>query len=248
MGQTLDSMAFISAIAFDDATLMLAQDAEQAEVHTPPSDLPEPRFGSAEVAPPQPAPSPAPTLAVPVEGTGVTLFALEFDHATLSESMATYGDAADPLLPVSEIARLLDLDIEVLPRQHTINGRIGESRRALTVDLDRSVARIGPVEVPLGSGSAGVSLTEIYLKASLLEQLLPLKLQVDPDDYRVTIVATEKLPVQNRAERRQRIYNLGDAPVQGADAVMTVDTPYRWLGHPAFDVSADIGTDRKSVV
>ncbi len=239
MGQVLDSIAFLTMETFDDAKRLMLHDPAQSATHHPPAEVPQPLFGAAEA----PASPPTPSLAVPVEGTAMTLFALELDHATLSESIATYGDAADPLLPVSEIARLLDLDIEVLPQRHSINGRIGEARRALTVDLDRAMARIGAVEVPLESGSAGVSLTEIYLKASVLERLLPLKLRVDSDDYRVTLVATEKLPIQTRAERRQRIYNLGEAPVQGSEGVLTLDSPYRWLGYPAFDFSADIGTD-----
>ena len=246
MGLTLDSTDFRSTLTFDDTRSLVLQHGEPSGSRCLISEIPEPLFGSAESVPQpsQAAPEPPPPpQTAPLDSGAVTLFALDLDRATLSDSMATYGDAADPLLPVSEIARLLDLDIEVLPQQHAIHGRIGESRRALTVDLDSSVARIGAVEVPLGQGSAKVTPTEIYIKSSVLERLLPLKIQVDTDDYRVTLIATEKLPVQSRAERRQRIYNLGDAPLQDGEAVLKVDSPYRQVSYPAFDINTEIGTD-----
>lgn len=177
-----------------------------------------------------------------VEGREFALFVVELDHVTLSESMIAYGAAQDPLVPVGELARLLDLDIEVHASEHAINGRIGESLRALTVDLDHSVARIGAVEIRLDSDSAAASLTDIYIKASVLALLLPIKISVDADDYRLLLTATELLPVQARSNRLRQSYNLGDAPTP-LEALMTVATPYRWLWHPAFDISTETGGD-----
>ena len=247
MGASIDTLVLLTTLPFSDPAQPQTQRAAFSEplyrrsirfAEDGTADLPNPLFGEAPASPDAASQS----LAVPVESLTLTLFALDLERTTLNESVATYGDPTDPLIPVSEIARLLGFDIDVRPQQRTINGRIGEARRALTIDLDHGLAQIGGAIVPLASGDAAVSLTDIHIRASVLEKLLPLKIAIDSDDYRISLTATEKLPIQARTERQQRIFNLGEAPMQG-DSAMSVDSPYRWLGRPAFDFSADIGTD-----
>jgi hypothetical protein len=247
MGEALDSFALIAtALARDPDTSRTPDTARQGHRGYRPfrfmadgsAELPEPQFGG--VAPT--GKEPAQPQVVPVESLELTLFALDLDRSALSDSFAAYGDPVDPLLPVSELARMLGLDIEVRPQERLITGKLGEARRPLTVDLEHGLAQMGGKVVPLVSGSAAVSLTDIYLKASVLKQLLPLDIEVDTDDYRIALTAKEKLPVQARADRQQRIYGLGDLNAP-AEAVMQIDSPYSWLGRPAFDFSAELGSD-----
>jgi len=81
-----------------------------------------------------PAPDPATLL----------LLLVQLDDLTLTDGMAAYGSPEDPLLPVGELSRLLELDVDVSPSDGRITGRIGEARRALIVDLVTNTARIGP--------------------------------------------------------------------------------------------------------
>jgi hypothetical protein len=173
-------------------------------------------------------------IVMPIGNDSLSLFAVMLDNATLAESMAVYGDPADPLIPIGELGRLLELDIKVMPAEKRVTGRIGESGRALLIDLGSGAAMIGAREVTLAPRAAGMSPTDIFIAASQLQKLLPLKIEVDADNLLLTLTATEPLPIQSRRARQQRLYGLSEMPSVTEEA-MKVASPYRWTGLPAFD-------------
>jgi hypothetical protein len=101
------------------------------------------------------------------------LYAVDLDGLTLTDSLAAYGDPDDPLIPMGELSRLLDLDVTVSPGSRKITGRIGEAQRPLTIDLANGVSRIGGKDVVLTSQDTAVTPGEIYLRASAVSRLLP---------------------------------------------------------------------------
>ncbi len=222
-------MAFVATWA--DGTANAADSgggapAAVAQAAAPMAALPQPQLSNGSLA-----------------GLDMALFEVALDQDTLTESLAAYGDPADPLIPVGELSRLLDLDVAVRSAEGSINGRIGESGIPLTVDLKNAVARIGAVSVPIDGNSAVASGVDIYIKTSVLQRLLPLKITADPDDYRLTLHATEKLPIQARKERKDRLINLTTAMPGPEGNVLRINSDYRWLGFPAFDFNAELGYD-----
>lgn len=168
------------------------------------------------------------------------LLSVQLDGATISEALTAYGDPADPLVPLGELARLLELPLDIDVRNGVASGRIGESQRPITVDLKSGQALIGGKVVALVPPDSLVTETDIYLRASLVAKLLPLRITATPEDMLLTLEATEKLPVQAQRERLAHLAGLSGQPEQRDDA-MRVATPYRWLGEPAFDFTAELG-------
>jgi len=166
------------------------------------------------------------------------LLLVQLDDLTLTEGMAAYGAPDDPLLPVGELSRLLELDVDVSPADGRITGSLGEARRALTVDLASNTARIGPVEVPLAAGDVAVEPADIYVRASLLAKLLPLKFAVDARALQMKLTATELLPIQGRLQRLARIRQSAPRP---ATPVLRVETPYKLFTPPSFDIALGLG-------
>jgi hypothetical protein len=153
--------------------------------------------------------------------------------------MSAYGDTLDPLLPVGELTRLLEMDVEVDPAQQRIIGRVGEARRSLIVDIASNTARDGAKPVALNPGDVVVSPAEIYMKASALQRLLPLKIKIDVEALSIGITATELLPIQSRIQRLARQQSPGS--VNQKEQVMSVKTDYHLLTPPAFDITAGVG-------
>lgn len=178
--------------------------------------------------------------AVALDPAGLLLFSITLNGLTLSEGLGAYGDQADPLLPVGELAHLLEADVDVLPVERRIVGRLGEARRSLVVDLASGLARIGPQEVRLTDADFAVSQTEIYLRASVLQKLLPLKIEVLPEELALRMTSTEAFPVEKRLQREGR--RPGGSAVGGAEeeSLKIVD-PYRLFSPPSFDVVLDGG-------
>lgn len=172
------------------------------------------------------------------------LFAVQLDNTTLTEALTAYGDPADPLIPIGELARLLDLDLQVRPGEAIASGRLGESQRPITIDLAAGIALVGGRTIDLVPPDSIVTATDIYLRASLVEKLLPLRIASAPDDLALALTATETLPLQSRRLREGRLAGLAaQGPGEIAGSVLEVASPYQWLGRPAFDFSAELGGD-----
>jgi hypothetical protein len=175
----------------------------------------------------------------PPDKDSLLLLMVQLDELSLTDALAAYGRAEDPQLPVGELSRLLELDIDVSPAEGRITGRIGEARRALLIDMAENIARIGPVQVPLAPGDVVADPTEIYVRASVLMKLLPIRFEVDPRALQMKITALEKLPIQGRLQRLARIRQ-GPGGPQPTE-VMRVHEPYRLATPPSFDVALDAG-------
>ncbi|WP_334163490.1 hypothetical protein [Phenylobacterium sp.] len=146
------------------------------------------------------------------------------------------------MLPVGELTRLLEMDVEVLPNERRIIGRLGEERRSLVVDLASGTAKDGGRNVALSLADVAVTDTELYIRASALQRLLPMTFEVDPESLAMKITAKELLPVQGRmqrmARRRDSLQNF-----QQKDEIFKVETPYRLFSMPAFDVAYGMGLE-----
>lgn len=185
---------------------------------------------------------PAEESAPPRTAPQLLLFAVQLRQATLTESLITYGEPEDPLLPLGELSRLLELAIDVNPPEGRATGVIGQSQRTLVVDLTSRVASLGGSRFELSEDDWWTAGTDIFLRASVLEQLLPLKFAIDAADLRIVIAPTEQLPLEMRVQRDRRRLSIGAAPTPEG-GFYRIESPYRWLGHPAFDIGAEIGRD-----
>ena len=170
----------------------------------------------------------------------VLLLELDLRQSTLAESLMAYGDSDDPLLPLGELARLLELPIEVNPPTGHASGVIGDSQRTLLVDVASKLASIGGTRLVLGDGDYWVGANDLYLRASIVEQLLPLKLAINAGDLRVDITPLEELPLEAHAARERNRLAIGAAPAISPD-YYKVEQDYGWLSYPAFDIAAEIG-------
>lgn len=166
------------------------------------------------------------------------LLLVQLDNLTLTDGLTAYGSPDDPLLPVGELSRLLELDVDVSPTEGRVTGSLGEARRALLIDVLTNTARIGPAAVPLAPGDLAVDPGEIYVRASVLAKLLPLSFAVDAGALQMKVAATEVLPIQSRL---QRVARLRDGSPRAATPVMRVDTPYKLFTPPSFDVALGLG-------
>lgn len=191
--------------------------------------LPEPVFG---------------TLRVTDEE--LLLYSVQLDGTTISEALTAYGDPTDPLLPLGELSRLLELPLDIDVANGVASGRIGEGQRPITIDLKSGQALIGGKVVALIPPDSLVTETDIYLRASLVAKLLPLRITSVADEMILTLEATEKLPLQAQRERLARMAGLAGQP-EAQDDAMRVATPYRWISAPAFDFTTEIGYNSEGI-
>ncbi|HWH18600.1 MAG TPA: hypothetical protein VNT77_09750, partial [Allosphingosinicella sp.] len=175
------------------------------------------------------------------------LFSVDLDQLTLTDTLTAYGNAEDPLLPTGELARLLDLAIDVSPADGRIAGSLGQESRSLVVDLDSRTARLGGRNISLAEEDIGRTRTDIYIRASVLQQMLPLRFEVNPEALSIRLMALEKLPIQSRMERLARLRGLGGSIEAGHEPALRIEAPYGLFSPPSFDVVLEAGRDTRTL-
>jgi hypothetical protein len=173
------------------------------------------------------------------------LFALTLDGQTITDGLTAYGTTEEPWLPVGELARLLDLDLTVMPAEGRIEGTLGEDRRSIFVDLATGTARIGGRDIALSPSDVGITATDIYIRAAALARILPIDFAVDVEALVILLKPRELLPVQANAARMRRLQGLSRTSSDADEAVLNIDTPYRLASPPAFDAILEATSDSR---
>jgi hypothetical protein len=197
-----------------------------------------------------PAPAGGQSAAAPalfLSDKDLLLYSVDLDQLTLTETLTAYGDPSDPLLPVGELARLLDLDLDVSPADRRITGTLGEARQTVTIDLKSGVARVGGNNVALAQADLGFTHNDIYIRASVLQHILPVRFDVSAEALEIRLTALEKLPIQERLERIAKLRGLGQNVDAGEEPALRIRSPYRLFTPPSFDVAVEGGRDTRTL-
>lgn len=207
-----------------------------------------PDLGLLQSAPPaSPPTAEAPAQpASPISEDQLVLLAVQLDSLTLADALSAYGDPGDPYLPLSEIGRLLDLDLNVSAAEGRVTGSIGQAAQPLIIDVRIGLARLGAAPIQLAADDTAIAGSEIYVRSSALARILPARFESDSEALTLTIVPSETLPIQSRLERLARIRGLAqdsDTPEER----MRIASPYRLFSPPAFDAIFDTGSDTRGV-
>ncbi|MDB5459365.1 MAG: hypothetical protein JWO72_1106 [Caulobacteraceae bacterium] len=157
------------------------------------------------------------------------------DHVQLTDEFGAYASRAGLFLPLGELSRLLDLAIGVNPAIGRAEGSILTPSRGFLLDLNDHRARSGDRSVTISDAQAMVFEGDIYVRADLLEQLLPLKFKADLHQLQLSLVPTEKFPFQERLAREQRRDGLTRREDEAQ--VLRVETPYALFTPPAVDIN-----------
>jgi hypothetical protein len=174
------------------------------------------------------------------------LYSVQLDNVTLSETLTAYGSPTDPLLPVGELSRLLDLDVTVLAADRRVVGTLGQERRSLTIDLASGITKVGGRNIVLGKDDVGLTRSDMYIRASVLQQILPVQFDVNAEGLLITITGREKLPIEAKIERLAAGRDL-NSNVQGAtEKPLRIESPYKLFTPPSFDVAVQAGRDTRA--
>lgn len=155
-----------------------------------------------------------------------------------------HGDSA--LLPLGELCSILELAIMVDIDQGTAAGWIIDEERTFELNLAAgTVARNGDL-LPLLPGTVGMDDNDIYVRSDLLEQWLPVDLEISLPRMHVKITPRETLPFESRLKRdEQRSLWLASQGRSTLKYPMQL-APYRMWSWPLVDATAGLYAGRRT--
>ncbi|MDB5458758.1 MAG: hypothetical protein JWO72_499 [Caulobacteraceae bacterium] len=170
------------------------------------------------------------------------LLAVDLDGLSVTDALPAYGMQDDPLLPMGELARLLDLNLTVSPVEGQIIGTLGQAQRPVTIDLASGAFRANGKEIDLSPEDVAVTSVEIYLRASAVQRLLPLTIKANIEELQLKLHALERLPIQARLDRLTQLRDLQPDVDNNNEPALRIPTPYRLITPPAFDIDGQLGS------
>jgi len=165
----------------------------------------------------------------------------------LSDGMAAYQRGDDVLLPLGEMARLLTIAIRTWPTEGRAGGYILDEQRHFSLDFARREVALAQRSEALDPDRAKITPDDIYIATRVLEAWLPLKFEIDMASLTLRVHALERLPLQQRLERR------GRRPAGGPGAAATdagyprAITPHRLARIPFVDQTLGIDLRHRRV-
>ncbi len=172
---------------------------------------------------------------LPIERPDDELLILELrlGRYVLSEALVAYLAGDLLLLPLGEITAALGFAVEVDPGSGVAEGWFLAENRRFSLDLGRrrAVAEGRLQEVP--EGLAELHATEIYVAAELFGRFFPIDLETDLRRSRIIVRSREKLPLEQRLERRRR--NPGRRFAASSGRYPTEPLPHRLVDWPTVD-------------
>lgn len=179
------------------------------------------------------------TTSSPFNEDDFVLLQANADGIPLTDALGGYSSRAGLFLPLGELARLLDLAIDVDPAAQRASGWIVTETRALDINLAANTARLAGAEIKLLPGDAILLNDEIYIRAALAERLLPLGISADLGELTLHIRTLEELPFKSRLDRLGRAKSVDESPFGNAEGayVARLEQPYRLFSMPSFDLT-----------
>lgn len=185
----------------------------------------------------------AQTALKPIERSedDLLLMALAIDGAPLSEDFETYTYPQGLLVPLGELCRLLEIGITVDPRAGTASGFILRQDQTFSLNLAKGEVLIAGRPAPFDASRVELHLQDIYVDTALIEQWLPLTLQVNRSGSAITVQPHEPLPLQLRLERERRSQQLPGYQQVLDRGYPHLNNPYKLFSMPSIDQTLTLG-------
>lgn len=159
----------------------------------------------------------------------------------LSEGIFGYMHEGGLILPLGEFARTLEFGVEIDIKNGRAGGWYMERDKLFSVDLLSHTAVIDGDKAKFDPNLVELHREDIFVDTRLLSQWFPIDIEFDTSSQVIKIKSREKLPLEQRVERkRRREVALARRGVAEAE-YDGVETPYQWLSWPMIDFSSSVG-------
>nr|WP_319396174.1 SPOR domain-containing protein [uncultured Desulfobacter sp.] len=235
---------------FDELTQQLANHniylfKSSALTGLPATPTPGISKASASHAPPPPVTPEGSTRVTPLEDgpdnalispDNLLILDARYKNTLLSSGMTAYGGNNRVLIPLGEITRIIDFNVQVDAASKTAKGWFISEDRQFSLDLSRDEAVIDGNQVKIPEGTTGRADGEIYVDAQVLGEWFPVDFNYDFYAQTLEINPREPLPFQSRSERENRRGEVMETDENGT-VLPRKESRYNLLEFPVVDIS-----------
>ena len=155
-------------------------------------------------------------------------------------------------VPVQEIARQVDFNVDLDLENGTVTGFSGTQENTYIINTQNKTLTLGNTVIPIDDKDFIVQdfsqgLGDIYVTTDILNKMWGLRLEVDYSRMALNINTPRLLPVEREKQRRDRQNNfLVSQDSQGEEGPTNyehIPNPYKLFGKPAVNINSQIRYD-----
>lgn len=162
--------------------------------------LAQPQAGSKHVAEPL-----APLVDRPILlDDNLLVLNVTYNNHVLNSGMSGYATSGKVFLPLGEISRTLDFNVDIDDERGTAQGWFISEDRRFSLDLNRGQIVADGQEYHLPEGSFARGDGDIFIDSELMGRLFPVDFKTNFSEMSLEIAPREKIPFQERLERETR--------------------------------------------
>ncbi len=176
----------------------------------------------------------APTLAADLTEDDLLLLDVVMERQILAASATAYTLGTTAVVSLSEYCAALEFPVSVDAAAGTAIGWFIRPERIFKLDLKRGVAEVAGKRMPFSQDEVFVHQGAIFVSIETLARWFPVDLLLKTATLSLEATPRERLPMQERAARRQAARE--NSSVTPASLPL-IATPYRLLGPQVADVS-----------
>ncbi len=165
----------------------------------------------------------------------LVVLSVGYKNFILNNSLVGYGDSKKVMLPLSDISRHLDFNIDVDAENGTAAGYFISENRKFDLNLPENKVVIEEKYFDLPGDGIERKDGELYVDTKLLSEWFPVDFNYNFSTQSVGIIPRERLPFQARIEREQAWRNINGSQV-GQTIFPRKESEYELLSMPVVDL------------
>ncbi len=184
------------------------------------------------------------SLLVPVDEQDLLILEVHVERYLASRGLLGYHHGDQVLLPLGELAAVLEYAVHADVEQRIVTGWIISENRSFRLDVDAATVIVDGRESALEDPCLYVDADDIYVTSELLSAWWPLDLEVDLRGLRVLVKPRETVPLIQRLQREQA----WSQRIPGVDQDLLYPrqvAPYRLATWPFLDATVSWQSDRR---
>ncbi|MBK1728726.1 hypothetical protein [Halorhodospira halophila] len=173
------------------------------------------------------------------EGVEDMVLRVELEGYPLSESEYMLQRKGEIYYPLGQLARHLELAVEVDPLEGQVSGWVLDPDRTVSFDTASGMGEVGDRPLILEEEDWIQEHDDIYFREDAIQEFLPVGFEYRPRRAEVHMRADEELPILSRLEREARWARLTDdgAGIGGEEWLPREPLPARFMTRPAWSLS-----------
>ena len=181
---------------------------------------------------------------LPVNEDELLILEVRAERYLASSGLLGYRHGDEVLLPVGELAAVLEYAVFAYPDRGRVEGWLLDEQRTFVIDVNARRVELDGRQLGIETPCLYVDQDDVYVTSTMLARWWPIDIELDLRGLRVLVQAREPVPLVARLEREALWARLGEGEA-GGPSFPRREAGYRLAAWPFLDATVALDHDER---